>query len=154
MKRLRLLRGWCLLLMLAEPGPPSTAAELLERLRTRYPFDGLELSLQTTRDDLRLLAECGFPVVPLDGDGNEIDVCEFDRLTGKLKNLRWTLRDPARLDELYPEGLPRPSVADALALNLLRSSLGQCAPAGFWLAPTVRRLLDEVSRLQAPCTSS
>lgn len=148
-KRLRLLRGWCLLLMLAEPGPPSTAAELHERLRTRYPFDGLELSLQTTRDDLRLLSECGFPVVPFDADGNEIDVCEFENLTGKLKNVRWSLRAPSRLAELHCEGLPRPSVADVLALDLLRAALGQCAPAGFWLAPTVRRLLDEVANAQS-----
>lgn len=133
-------------MLLAEPGPPSTAAELLGRLRTRYPFDGLELSLQTTRDDLRLLVECGFPVVPLDVDGNEIDLDSFDSLTGRLKNVRWTLRDPARLGELHCEGLPRPSAADVLALDMLRCALGQCAPAGFWLASSVRRLLDEVAK--------
>jgi len=149
-KRFRLLRVWCTLLLLAEPGPPSTAAELLQRLRTRYPFDGLQLSLQTTRDDLRLLAECAFPVVPIDSHGNEIDVASFDSLRGRLKNTRWTLRDPTRLGELYCEGLPTPCVADVIALDLLRRSLGQCAPAEFWLAPTVRRLLDEIARLQSP----
>lgn len=141
-------------MLLAEPGEPPTAAEIVERLRARYPFLGLELSVQTTRSDLRLLGECGFPVVPLDGDGNEIDLAEFESLTGKLKGTRWSLRSPSRLGELHCEGLPRPSVADVLALTLLRAALGQCAPAGFWLAPTVRRLLDEVSRLQAPSTSS
>jgi len=141
-------------LLLAEPGESPTAAEIVERLRARYPFLGLELSVQTTRSDLRLLAECGFPVVPLDGDGNEIDLAEFESLTGKLKGTRWSLRSPSRLGELHCEGLPRPSVADVLALSLLRAALGQCAPAGFWLAPTVRRLLDEVSRLQAPSTTS
>ncbi|MDX2177687.1 MAG: WYL domain-containing protein [Candidatus Sumerlaeia bacterium] len=148
-KGFRLLRAWTTLLLLAEPGEPPTATEIVERLRARYPFLGLELSVQTTRSDLRLLGECGFPVVPLDGSGNEIDLSEFDSLTGKLKGTRWSLRSPSRLGELHCEGLPRPSVADVLALNLLRAALGQCAPAGFWLAPSVRRLLDEVSRLQA-----
>ncbi len=139
-------------MLLAEPGVPSTASELLRRLQTRYPFDGLELSIQTTRDDLRLLVECGFPVVPLNANGDEVDLDNFDSLTGRLKNTRWTLRDPARIGELHCEGLPRPSAADVLALDLLRSALSQCAPAGFWLAPTVRRLLDEVAKIQSART--
>lgn len=147
-KGFRLLRSWTTLLMLAEPGSPPTAAELTERLRCRYPFDGLEISIQTTRDDLRLLRQCGFPVVPLDDRQEEIDLDAFDTLTGRLKNVRWTLRDPARLGELLGEGLPRPSAADIVTLDLLRCLLGHTAPPGFWLAATVRRLLDEVSSLQ------
>lgn len=138
------------LLLLAEPGSPPTAAEITERLRCRYPFDGLELSLQTTRDDLRLLRQVGFPVIPVDERGEEIDLDAFESLSGKLKNTRWALRDPSKLPVLLGEGLPRPSAADVLALDLLRSLLCHTHPAGFWLAATTRRLLDEVAQLLDP----
>ncbi|MBI1292485.1 hypothetical protein GC173_14795 [bacterium] len=103
----RQLRSWATLLLLCEPGNPPTAAEITDRLRRRYPFDGLELSLQTTRDDLRLLRQVGFPVVPVDERGEEIDLDAFESLSGKLKNTRWALRNPSKLPVLFGEGLHR-----------------------------------------------
>lgn len=136
-----------MLLLLTEPGSPATAADIRKRLAGRYPLDGIEITLQTVRDDLRLLRGIGFPVVALKDDGEEVDCEEHDDATGRFKNLRWALRDPKRLPELLPEGIARPCAADVIALDLLRSLLGQCSPAGFWLAGTTRRLLDEVSCL-------
>lgn len=72
-KGMRLLRTWETLLLLAESPTPLTAREVHKRLTSRYPFDDQPLGLATTREDLKLLRLCGFPVVALDQEGRELD---------------------------------------------------------------------------------
>jgi predicted DNA-binding transcriptional regulator YafY len=72
-KGMRLLRTWETLLLLAESPTPLTAREVHERLAGRYPFDDQPIGLATTREDLKLLRLCGFPVVALNPEGCELD---------------------------------------------------------------------------------
>lgn len=142
-KGMRLVRTWETLLILAESGKPLQSTEIHERLASRHPFNTVELSLQTTREDLKLMRSCGFPIIMVDESGCEICVDDYDDLRGRLKNVRWALRSPGVLhDADGRDGCP--SRADILSLRLLRDLLHFFRVPGFWLQSQIDELLAEV----------
>lgn len=141
---MRLLRTWETLQIVARSRRPLTSREIHDELQGRYPFQSDPLSLQTTRQDLKLLHQAGFPVMAVDPEDREVDLDGEDDQRGRHKNLRWRLRSAEEIRQFYPDGIPRPSAADVNALAMLRGLLVQGEPTGFWLCHATEALLREV----------
>lgn len=114
----RLQRSWETLLLLAREDSPLNAKEINKKTHVKYPFDENKCSLQTTREDLKLLIECGFPVAMVDGNGEVINPDEFEDLRGKLKNVRYVLTDP----NIILENINSPSSYDISTLAICRAA--------------------------------
>ena len=110
-KGMRLVRSWETLLLLVESPTPLTATEVNEKIHRSPQFSGPDqrCSVQTTREDLKNLQTCGFPVCRVNENGQEIDPEEMDSSQGRLKNVRWQIRDTNKLAKFEPSFHLRPT---------------------------------------------
>jgi hypothetical protein len=142
-KGMRLVRSWETMMLLAETSNPLSAAQINDRIHRHLPED-YQCNVQTTRDDLKNLQKCGFPVVMIDRDDNEIILDEEQSATGKFKNVRWRLRDPSKLGEFTAPYLKLPSAADIVSLSLCRALLKDEVPAQYPFRDSVEKMLGEL----------
>ena len=103
-KGMRLVRSWETLFLLVESPSPLTSQEIHKKIHRNYPFSDQPCAVQTTREDLKTLQKCGFPVCMLNEQGQEIDPDDMDSAQGRLKNVRWYIRDPKKLGKLSQIG--------------------------------------------------
>jgi len=121
-KGMRLVRSWTTLMILAASKQPLTAREVHDKLCQHPDFAHVEMKLQTTREDLKTLVKCQFPVAMVDDKGRELDLGDHPDLRGRLKNIRWCLRTGSAIrDLLSPPS--RPTVADVAALRVMHELL-------------------------------
>ena len=142
-KGMRLVRSWETMMLLAETSNPLSAARINERIHRHLP-EGYQCNVQTTREDLKNLQKCGFPVIMIDRDDNEIIFDEEQSTTGKLKNVRWRLRDPSKLGEFTSPYLKLPTAADIVSLSLCRALLKDEVPAQYPFRNSVEKMLEEL----------
>jgi len=111
-KGMRLVRSWETMLLLVESPSPLTSQEIHQRIHRNYPFSDNQCAVQTTREDLKTLQKCGFPVCMVDEQGHEIDPDEMESSQGRLKNVRWMVRDPKKLGALRHSYHRLPATSD------------------------------------------
>ncbi|MDA3824127.1 MAG: WYL domain-containing protein [Bacteroidales bacterium] len=138
----RLVRSWETMMLLAETTRPLTAAQINERVH-QLEEDDQCCNIQTTREDLKTLQKSGFPVCKVDQDDNEI-VEDGETTIGKLKNVRWRLRDPSKMGEFTSPYLRQPSASDIVSLSLCRALLKDEMPSQFPLRQSVDKILEEL----------
>lgn len=143
-KGMRLVRSWETLFLLVEAGSPLSAQEIHGKIHSNYPFSDYPCGLQTTREDLKTLQKCGFPVCMVDNKGQEFDPAEQDSVQGKLKNVRWQLRDPKKLGELKNQYHRLPGTSDLVTLSLCRALLKDEVPIQYPLYHSLSKILDEL----------
>ncbi|MDY0132114.1 MAG: WYL domain-containing protein [Desulforegulaceae bacterium] len=125
----RLQRSWETLILLSSSEVPLSAKEINEKTHKKYPFNENKCSVQTTREDLKLLIECGFPVIMTDKNGNKIDLEEFEDLRGKFKNTGYLLSDPLKTSEYNFS----PSSFDIITLAISRAAAESDLSEKFYL---------------------
>ena len=138
-KGMRLVRSWETMLLLAEASGPLTATQINERIN-RGQHDDQCCNIQTTREDLKTLRKCGFPVCKIDKNDNEI---ADDGEPGKEKDTRYCLRNPSKLGELTPF-LKQPTATDIVSLSLCRALLKDQIPSQYPLQRSVSKMLEEL----------
>jgi predicted DNA-binding transcriptional regulator YafY len=143
-KGMRLVRSWETLLLLVESPAPLTALEIHEKIHSELPFSDKECSVQTTREDLRTLQKCGFPVCMVNEQGNEIEAGEMESSQGRLKNVKWHIRDPKNLGELRHSYHRLPTTSDLLTLSLCRALLKNMVPKQYPLYRSLLKILEEL----------
>jgi len=111
-KGMRLVRSWETLLLLIESSNPLTAQEIHEKIHRNHPFCDHQCAVQTTREDLKTLQKCGFPICMVDDQSKEIDSDEMESCQGRLKNVRWQIRDQEKLGKLESSYHRLPSTID------------------------------------------
>lgn len=143
----RFVRVWETLMVLVESDHPLTVSEINSRLSDIHEFAEFRGNLKTTRDDLSVLLKCGFPLVQVDKTNEEIDPYEYeqqDNKRGKLKNVRWKLRDALDIGRIMSPMQRRPCAGDLLSLSLMRALLRDTVPGDYKLYQHLRRMLDEL----------
>jgi len=145
-KGMRLVRSWETLLLLIESPTPLMAQEINAKVHRDFPFCDHPCSVQTTREDLKTLQKSGFPLVMIDEQGHEIDPDELESAQGRLKNVRWQIRDP---DYTTLQGLScyrLPNSSDLIALSLCRALLhdDMMPTGGYPLSRIINKLLSEL----------
>ena len=148
-KGMRLVRSWETLLILIDSSDPLTAEVINKRIHadgTNLGGEGVKCSVQTTREDLKTLQECGFPVCMVDKKGQElINIYEKDSAQGVLKNVGWRIRDPRKLNTKDPSHqLPIPTTSDLVTLSLCRALLNDVAPSQYPLYRYLSKMLEEL----------
>ena len=144
-KGMRLVRAWETLLLLVESPTPLNARDIHDRVHRSYPFSDQPCSVQTTREDLKTLQKSGFPLVMVDDRGEEIDPDELESVQGRLKNVRWQVRDSTRLAQLATPHHRLPTHADMIALSLCRALLHEdMTPRNYPLYRLIGDLLNEL----------
>ena len=146
-KGMRLVRSWETLFLLVESPSPLTSQEIHEKIHRDYPFSDNKCSVQTTREDLKTLQKCGFPVCMLGEQGQEIDFDELESAQGRLKNVRWFIRDPKKLGELRHSYHQLPSTPDLITLSLCRALLKDVVPNQYPLYRSLTKMLSELQVL-------
>jgi len=146
-KGMRLVRSWETLFLLVESPSPLTSQEIHEKIHRNYPFSDQQCTVQTTREDLKTLQKCGFPVCMIDELGREIDSDEMASSQGRLKNVRWFIRDPKKLGELRHSYHRLPSTPDLVTLSLCRALLKDVVPDQYPLYRSLSKMLDELQVL-------
>lgn len=150
----RFIRLWQTLMIVAEADRPLSVKEinaLLPRSEETAPLQQYVGKLATTRDDLWLLVRCGFPLVLLEEQGEEVDLADYremDSRRGRLKNTRWALRSPDDIGLLTSPHHKHPSPADLTTLALMRALLRDHVPSGFPLFGHLRRMLESFHQWQ------
>lgn len=143
-KGMRLVRSWETLLLLVESSNPLTAQEIHDKIHRNYPFCDHQCAVQTTREDLKTLQKCGFPVCMVDDQGKEIDFDEIEYCQGRLKNVRWQIRDQEQLGELENLYHRLPATLDLVTLSLSRALLNDVIPRHYPLYRTLSKMLEEL----------
>jgi len=143
-KGMRLVRSWETLFLLVESPSALTSQEIHEKIHRNYPFSYKQCAVQTTREDLKTLQKCGFPVCMLNEHGQEIDPDDMDSAQGRLKNVRWCIRDSKKLGELQHSYHRLPATSDLLALSLCRALLKDVVPDQYPLYHSLSKLLNEL----------
>lgn len=141
---MRLVRSWETLLLLVESSTPLTAQEIHEKIHRNHPFCDHQCAVQTTREDLKTLQKCGFPVCMVDDQSKEIDSDEMESSQGRLKNVRWQIRNQEKLGELENSYHRLPATLDLVALSLSRALLKDVVPRQYPLYRSLSKMLDEL----------
>ncbi|MDR3503937.1 MAG: WYL domain-containing protein [Legionella sp.] len=143
-KGMRLVRSWETLLLLVESSSPLTAHEIHEKIHRNHPFCDHPCGIQTTREDLKTLQKCGFPVCMIDDQSKEINSDEMESCKGRLKNVRWQIRDQRKLGELENSYHRFPATIDLVTLSLSRALLKDVVPRQYPLYRSLSKMLDEL----------
>lgn len=143
-KGMRLVRSWETLLLLVESPYPLTSQEIHEKIHRNHPFCDHQCGVQTTREDLKTLQKCGFPVCMVDDQGKKIDPNDMESSQGRLKNVRWRIRDQERLGDLENSYHRLPATLDLVTLSLSRALLKDVVPRHYPLYRSLLKMLDEL----------
>lgn len=143
-KGMRLVRSWETLLLLVESPAPLTAQEIHEKIHRNYPFCDHQCAVQTTREDLKTLQKCGFPVCMVDDQGKIIGGGDMESCQGRLKNVRWQIRDQEKLGQLENSYHCLPATFDLVTLSLCRALLKDSVPRQYPLYRSLSKMLDEL----------
>jgi len=143
-KGMRLARSWETLYLLVESPTPLTSLQIHEKIHRNYPFSDQQCSVQTTREDLKTLQKCGFPVCMVDENDQEVDLGEIESSQGRLKNVRWHIRDPKKLGDLRCSSHRLPATSDLVALSLCRALLQDVVPDHYPLYRLLSKMLEEL----------
>jgi predicted DNA-binding transcriptional regulator YafY len=143
-KGMRLVRSWETLLLLIESSAPLTSQEIHEKIHRNYPFCDNQCAVQTTREDLKTLQKCGFPVCMVDEHGQVIDPDSTESAKGRLKNVRWQIRDPEKLGESEHSYHRLPATLDLVTLSLSRALLKDVLPHQYPMYRSLTKMLDEL----------
>ena len=143
-KGMRMVRSWETLLLLVESSTPLTAQEIHDKIHRNHPFCDHQCAVQTTREDLKTLQKCGFPVCMVDDQCNEIDSDEMKFCQGRLKNVRWQIRNQEKLGELENPYHRLPATFDLVTLSLSRALLKEMVSRQYPLYRSLSKMLDEL----------
>jgi len=138
------VRSWETLLLLIESTCPLTSQEIHEKIHRNRPFCDHQCAVQTTREDLKTLQKCGFPVCMIDDRGQEIDPDAMESAKGRLKNVKWQIRDQERLGALEHPYHRLPATLDLVTLSLSRALLKDVVPRHYPLYRSLSKMLDEL----------
>ena len=140
---MRLARAWETLMLLVESPAALTAQEINRRVHRDYPFCDHPCSVQTTREDLKTLQKGGFPLVMVDDQDCEIDPEILETTHGRLKNVRWRMRENPAPDQAAAPNHRNPTQTDLITLSLCRALLhDDMLPRGYPLYRMAGRLLE------------
>ncbi len=124
-KGMRLVRLWETILLLVESDEPCTAKEINEKIHLNFPFSDHKCNIQTTREDLKTLLKCGFPISIIDKNNKEIFLDEEFSPRGKLKNIRWKFKNFDSFDLSEIKRIKNPASFDIISLSLIRALLNE-----------------------------